>query len=65
MACSNNNLLMCEQLMMNQSNPNMIICDQYQQTTMLQASSKGNLSMIKCLLNEEKLYKFTFDWVCC
>ena len=63
-ACINNNLLMCELLMMNQSNPNIISCDQYQYTTMLKASFSGNLSTIKCLLNENESYKFTFDWVC-
>ena len=64
LACTNNNLLMLEKLMVHQSNPNMITCDDSQHTTMLSASEAGNLLMIKCLLNENKQYKFTFDWVC-
>ena len=56
---------MCDYLMKHGSNPNNIICNKKQHTTMLAASYLGNLSMMKCLLNENKQYKYTFDWVKC
>ena len=64
LACVHNSILLAETLMSNESNPNIITCDETQSNTMCKASGHGNLSMMKCLLNEKKQYKFTFDWVC-
>ena len=55
---------MTELLMLNGSNPNIIVNDEHEQTTMILAAFEGNLSMFKILSNIENKYKYSFDWVC-
>ena len=55
---------MVELLMSNGANPNIIPNDGRSATTMMLAAFKGNLSLIKVLLNVENKYKYGFNWVC-
>ena len=50
--------------MLNNADPNIVPTGAYEETTMICAGYKGNLSMIKLLLNVENKYKYSFDWVC-
>ena len=50
--------------MLNGANPNIIPNDDIGRTTMTSAAAKGNLSIIKLLLNIDNKYKYSFNWVC-
>ena len=49
--------------MSNGANPNIIPNDGIGRTTMIRAAYSGNLSIIQLLLNINKKYKYSFDWV--
>ena len=61
-ACYNNNTQMCQLLMKYGSNPN-IIDKKTNQTPMHIAAYKGNVEIMKLLLNDNNVFKYTFDWV--
>ena len=47
--------------MKNGANPNCITNEN--KTTLPLAVGRGNMEMIKCLLNVDKQFKHSFDWV--
>lgn len=63
-ACKHGNLQMVETLMKNGGDPNIVAKDKDEQTCMMLAALSGNVDVIKCLINANKEYKHSFDWVC-
>ena len=64
MACDGNNAAILELLMKHGCDPNVIPDDENKLTSMIKAGFKGNLSLIKTLINADGKYKSSFNWVC-
>lgn len=60
-ACGNNNNEMCRFLLQHGADPN---CGLGNQTTLCLAAMKGNKQIMEMLLNIDKKFKNSFDWVC-
>lgn len=61
-SCFNNNIEMCEYLMLHGADPN-IVDSKDNTTPLISAAIKGNLKIIEYLFNDEKMFKHSFDWV--
>ena len=62
-ACDENNSEMCQLLMENGCNPN-CISKTYKTTCLIKAAAMGNKQITKMLLNLDKKFTHSFDWVC-
>ena len=62
-AAGTGNVSMLKLLMMNNANPNVISTEKHR-TTFLYAAQHGNVELFRILLNLNKEYPQSFDWVC-
>ena len=65
-ACHGSNAEMVKLLLSHNADPNIIPHGdhEYAVTTLMAAAIAGNVEIIKLLLNLNKTFKHSFDWVC-
>lgn len=61
--CKHNRTSMCELLMQHGADPN-VITGAYNDTTLTRAAFEGNRQIMEYILNLEKKFEHSFDWVC-